>query len=111
MSTMVPIVKSMDATALADGQAQNNNDPAYVQVVKDIVYLHALNVILTSGGGGGVDWEKAKSGIYAVNGMLGNSKVWFDAVASKELPSQTYTAVLASTIAVSNPSTFVQISF
>lgn len=83
---------------------QESTDPAYSQVIKDLMYLNTLNVILTSGPEGDIDWEKARGGssdpdktssVSFVQTLLSDAKESFATMATAKAPSKTYMSVLS----------------
>ncbi|KEF59164.1 uncharacterized protein A1O9_04008 [Exophiala aquamarina CBS 119918] len=76
-------------------------DPAYSQVNKDITFFEMLQVLLTSGKEGGVNWEKAKGDVNNarssagfLKSMLNHSKESFSKLATTSETSSTYHGIL-----------------
>ena len=86
MDAAITILKSKAAPVQCNEPAITGDNPAYAHVVQDIVYLDALNVILTSGTDGGVDWQKAKSGASFVQSTLADAKEFFATMAFRKPP-------------------------
>ncbi|KAF3942107.1 hypothetical protein ABW19_dt0205030 [Dactylella cylindrospora] len=76
-------------------------DPATAQVIKDLVFLSALQATL-KGPGGGVDWDKARGSIESIQGKLGESKAVLQAQGTQREPTSTYKGVLETAIRIAS---------
>ncbi|KAF5597027.1 hypothetical protein FPANT_4181 [Fusarium pseudoanthophilum] len=77
------------------------NDPAYSQVVRDLIYWELLSTAFV-GTTDGVAWDKASQATTFVAKMLGQSQKSFGSLASSSEPSQRYKSALDSACRIAN---------
>ena len=104
------------ANTIPDPPPETSHDPAYAKVGEDMTYLTSLQIIMSGGVGGGVDWpsvrgidcgtdadareKKAKSSIGFVLGMLRQSRLDFQKLATEQEPSKKYITILETAVKV-----------
>ena len=86
------------------------NDPAYAEIKRHIIYLDLLNVTLTSGRDGGVNWEMATGAdrvstkcVHFAWKMLEDARTSFRQIAIGEEPSENLQLILDTAVEVKAP--------
>jgi hypothetical protein len=77
------------------------NDPAYSQVVRDLIYWELLSTAFV-GTTDGIAWDKAGQATTFAAKMLAHSQKSFGSLASSSDPSQQYKSTLDSACRVSS---------
>jgi hypothetical protein len=94
-----------------DPRPPYSQDPAYSSVQKDMPYLNTLHVLLTTGPGGGVNWDEASGSsdvgaasqsVSYVSSMLQDAKSTFSGLATKDTPSLDFNDILSACVDIAN---------